>query len=139
MVQAPFIVRLFHKNLITGIPQSYCSFISIQLQQSESKRPFGCPEHKSYLQYTTVQQDFASGSVLKLLPAMQEMQVGYLGREDPLWKEMATHSSILARKTHGQRSLAGYSSKSPIRVRHNLATKTTTVTNSQLSVQSHQA
>ena len=29
---------------------------------------------------------------------MQEMQVRSLGREDPLEKEMATHSSILARK-----------------------------------------
>ena len=28
-----------------------------------------------------------------------------LGREDPLEEEMATHSSILACKTHGQRSL----------------------------------
>ena len=27
---------------------------------------------------------------------MQETQVQYLGREDPLKKEMATHSSILA-------------------------------------------
>ena len=32
-----------------------------------------------------------------------------LGQEDPLEKEMATHSSILAWETHGQRSLAGYS------------------------------
>ena len=31
------------------------------------------------------------------------------GREDPLEKEMATHSSILAWRSHGQRSLAGYS------------------------------
>ena len=29
-------------------------------------------------------------------PAMQESQVQSLGREDPLEKEMATHSSILA-------------------------------------------
>ena len=29
-------------------------------------------------------------------PAMQEMQVQSLGREDPLEKGMATHSSILA-------------------------------------------
>ena len=35
---------------------------------------------------------------LKHLPAMQETQVGSLGREDPLEKEMATHSSILAWK-----------------------------------------
>ena len=30
------------------------------------------------------------------LPAMQETGVQSLGREDPLEKEMATHSSILA-------------------------------------------
>ena len=30
------------------------------------------------------------------LPAMQEAWVQFLGREDPLEKEMATHSSILA-------------------------------------------
>ena len=30
------------------------------------------------------------------LPAVQETQVQSLGREDPLVKEMATHSSILA-------------------------------------------
>ena len=32
----------------------------------------------------------------KNLPAMQETQVRFLGQEDPLEKEMATHSSILA-------------------------------------------
>ena len=32
---------------------------------------------------------------LKNLPAMQETQVPSLGQEDPLVKEMATHSSIL--------------------------------------------
>ena len=36
------------------------------------------------------------GSVVKNLPAKQEMQVRSLGREDPLEKEMATNSSILA-------------------------------------------
>ena len=35
---------------------------------------------------------------LKNLPAMQETQVRSLGWEDPLEKEMATPSSILARK-----------------------------------------
>ena len=33
---------------------------------------------------------------LKRLPAMRETWVRSLGREDPLEKEMATHSSILA-------------------------------------------
>ena len=34
--------------------------------------------------------------LVKNLPAMQETQVQSLGQEDPLEKEMATHSSILA-------------------------------------------
>ena len=46
---------------------------------------------------------------LKCLPAMQETGVQSLCQEDPLDKGMATHSSILARKFHGQRSLVGYS------------------------------
>ena len=34
--------------------------------------------------------------MVKRLPAMQETQVQFLGREDPLEKEMAIHSSTLA-------------------------------------------
>ena len=40
---------------------------------------------------------------------MQETWVQSLCWEDPLEKEMATHSSILAWEIHGQRSLVGYS------------------------------
>ena len=36
--------------------------------------------------------------MVKRLPAVQETQVRSLGREDPLEKEMATYSSILAWK-----------------------------------------
>ena len=42
---------------------------------------------------------FPCGSAVKNLPAVQELQetqVRSLGREDPLEKGMATHSSILA-------------------------------------------
>ena len=44
---------------------------------------------------------FSGGSVVKNLTVTQETQETYiqsLCREDPLEKEMATHSSILARK-----------------------------------------
>ena len=34
--------------------------------------------------------------LVKNLPAMQETRVRFLGQEDPLEKEMATHPSILA-------------------------------------------
>ena len=40
---------------------------------------------------------FPGGSVVTCLP-MKEMWVQSLGQEDPLEKEMATHSSILAWK-----------------------------------------
>ena len=36
--------------------------------------------------------------MVKHLPIMQEIQVRSLGQEDPLEKEMATHSSTLAWK-----------------------------------------
>ena len=39
---------------------------------------------------------FSSGSVVKYPPAMQETWVQFLDWEDPLEKDMATHSSILA-------------------------------------------
>ena len=38
-----------------------------------------------------------------------QMQVRFLGREDPLEEEMATHSSILAWEIPWTESLAGYS------------------------------
>ena len=40
---------------------------------------------------------FSGGSVVKNLPAKQEMWVQSLGQEDRLEKEMSIHSSILAR------------------------------------------
>ena len=43
-----------------------------------------------------MERALAGGSVVKNLPPMQETQVGFLGLEDPLGKEMATQSSILA-------------------------------------------
>ena len=52
------------------------------------------------------------GSAVKNSPVIQETwetQAPSLGSEDPLEKEMATHSVFLPGKSHGQRSLAGYS------------------------------
>ena len=48
--------------------------------------------------------------MVKNLPAMQETRVQSLGREDPLEKGMATHSSILSwRIPWTERSLTNYS------------------------------
>ncbi|RAX29010.1 UNVERIFIED_CONTAM: hypothetical protein DQE83_28935, partial [Escherichia coli] len=46
---------------------------------------------------------------VKRLPAMRETQVQFLGQENPLEKEMAPTPVFLPRKSHGQRSLLGYS------------------------------
>ena len=47
---------------------------------------------------------------LKRLPAMQETWVRSLGQEDPLEKEMATHSSILAWRIPWTEELGGLQS-----------------------------
>ena len=57
----------------------------------------------------SISLDFPGGSVIKNRLPMQETWVRSLGREDPLEKEMAMHSSILAWKSHGHRSLGGHS------------------------------
>ena len=46
--------------------------------------------------YLSSIKGFPGGSVVKNLPAMQETRVQSLGLEDPMEKEMATHSSIVA-------------------------------------------
>ena len=57
------------------------------------------------------------------LPAMQETQVRSLDQEDPLEKEMTTHSSILVWEIPGTEEPANCSPSSHRSVGHNLATK----------------
>ena len=59
---------------------------------------------------------------VKTLPAMQETRVESLGGEDPLEKEMATHSSILAWKIPWTEDPSRLQSME-LKVRHNLVTK----------------
>ena len=81
------------------------------------------------MQYLT-REGFPGGSVVKNLPAMQETWVQSLGWEDPLEKEMATHSSILAWRIpwtkelgRGPRNLGGVTVQGSQRVRYDLVTK----------------
>ena len=53
--------------------------------------PFMSPQD-----FSVAQKDFPVAQTVKNLPAMQETRVQSLGREDPLKKGMAIHSSILA-------------------------------------------
>ena len=62
--------------------------------------------HGNPLQYSWAS---LMAQLVKNLHAMRETWSQSLGWEDPLEKELATHSSILAWKFHGQRSLVGCS------------------------------
>ena len=54
--------------------------------------------------------------MVKNLPAMHETQVQSLGWEDPLEKDMATHSSVLAWRIPWTKELQSMGSQSPIRL-----------------------
>ena len=57
--------------------------------------------------------------MVKSLPAMWETRVGSLSQEDPLEKEMATHSSILVWKIPWVEEPGGLQSMGLQRVGHN--------------------
>ena len=61
-------------------------------------------------------------------PEMKETQVPSLGREDPLEKAMATHSSVLAWRIPWTKEPAGLQSMEWQRVGHELSDETTTTT-----------
>ena len=62
---------------------------------------------------------FPGGSVIKNPPA----KAGDVGGEDPLEKEMATHSNVFAWKILWAEEPGRVQSIKPQRVRHDLATK----------------
>ena len=57
--------------------------------------------------------------LVKNLPAMQQTQVQFLGWENPLEKEMATHSSIFAWRIPWTEEPGGLQSTGSQRIRHN--------------------
>ena len=56
--------------------------------------------------------------MVKCLPAMQETWVRSLGQEDPLEKEMATHSTILAWRIPWTEEPGGLQPTGSQRIRH---------------------
>ena len=65
---------------------------------------------------------FPGGSLVKNLPAKQEMWVQSLGWEDPPEKEVVTHSSILAWEILWTEEPGRATVHGAARVRHNLVT-----------------
>ena len=66
-------------------------------------------ENSCYLAVTSLGSSLVS-QMAKILLAMRETQVQSLGREDPLEKGMATHSSIFAWRISRTEELGDYSS-----------------------------
>ena len=63
--------------------------------------------------------NFPGGSEIKNLPTLRETWVQFLSWEDPLQKEMATHSSILAQIFPWTEEPGGLQFMRSQRVRHN--------------------
>ena len=61
--------------------------------------------HEVTMSQTQLSDYYFGASLVAQMPAVQETQVLSLGWEEPLEKEMATHSVSLPGKSHGQRSL----------------------------------
>ena len=80
-----------------------------------------------------VSWDFLVVQTVKNLPAMQETQVWSLGQEDPLEREMATHSSILACKIPWMEEPGGLQFMGSQKVGHDLMTKNNNKTGMNLS------
>ena len=71
---------------------------------------------------TLIRWGFPSGTMVKNLPGngeMQNMQIRSLGRENPLEKEMATHSSTLPWRIPWKEKSGRLLSMGSQRVRHN--------------------
>ena len=61
--------------------------------------------------------------MVKNLPAAEDLQIRSLGWEDPLQKEIATHSSVLSWEIPWTEEPGGLQSMGCQRVRHHLVTK----------------
>ena len=96
---------LLHQEKKKKCRESTCVGVHTRVCETESCHPPPKPGRPSYpgrlshgdCPHPQVPQwHVPDGSLIKNLPAVQEMQVQCLGREDPLEEEMATHSSMLA-------------------------------------------
>ena len=81
---------------------------------------FSC-HHTGIKIYIMVYWVFLVAQMIRNLPAMREPWIQSLGREDPLEKGMATHSSILAWRIPWTVEISGLQSMKLQKVRHNWA------------------
>ena len=78
----------------------------------------GSSKHSVKILVEVYSRDFLVAQMVKHLPTTRETWVQSLGREDPLEKEMATHSSILAWEIQWTEEPGKLQSMGPQRVGH---------------------
>ena len=127
--------NLYLWNLSVHLPASFpvfsplrgesCHFLpyhSFACHHSFTKYVSICKQHfvqiYVYLMYIYYKYLSLMAQMVKNLTAMQETQVWFLGQEDPLQKEKATHSSILAWRSSWTEEPGGLQSMGLQRVRH---------------------
>ena len=103
------VLRLSSK--ITGYGQGFNPLIIFICEKS-------CKSQQVTESDSQVCEGFPGGSVVKNLPAMQEMRVQSLGQEDPMEKETATHSTSLAWEIPCTEEPGGLQSMGLPRVKH---------------------
>ena len=89
---------------LPGIKESCVCLTDYKTTTGQGNQPHDHSRNKTALknicqtQITSTRKSlgFPVAQMVKNLPVMQETRVRTLGQEDPLEKEMATHSSILA-------------------------------------------
>ena len=124
-----------HLDYYTAVSQhfDFCAFLLGNLQESQRQFwPFTIPTSLLHAPDLSLCQPLhkgktlTGGSVVSNPPAVQELRVQSLGQEDPLEKEMATHSSILAQRIPCRGEPGGLQSMGLQRVRYDWATDTFT-------------
>ena len=119
----PLLFNMLSRLVITFLPRSKRLLISwLQLPSAVILEPRNI---KSATVSPSICHELIASLVaqrLKRLPAMRETWVWFLGQENPLEKEMATHSSILAWRIAWTEEPGGLQSMGSQRVRHKWAT-----------------
>ena len=115
-----------------SLQDTYQTWGCLLFFQMKKKKKKGWPERKGKGSYGFHNCDFGPflttswaslvAQRLKCLPAMQGTWVRSLGQEDPLEKEMATHSSIFAWRIPWTEEPGGLQSTGSQRVGHDCAT-----------------
>ena len=92
----------------------------IPQKQSHGERALwmGRKEEETHQEHSTGLVASLVAQMVKNLPAMQKAQVHSLGRDDPLEKGMATHSSVLACRIPWTEEPGGLQSMGSQRIRH---------------------